>query len=152
MIIFRIFTIAFIAASVLYGSVSYPRSGACSIKIVNSAGKSVNISAETADTEVKRSAGLMYRRILGDNEGMLFVFETAEHRQFWMKNTYIPLSIAYIGKDRIINEIYDMKPLDERITYSQKPAMYALEMKQGWFARSNITAGCRLELDGCLGK
>ena len=138
-----------IFVTILSCVVSYAVNRSCGLKIINAEGKRVSIKVELADTDEKRTLGLMYRRILDDNEGMLFVFDEAAHRSFWMLNTYIPLSIAYIGKDGIINEIYDMKPLDDKITYSQKPAMYALEMKRGWFARNNIGQGAKLDLTEC---
>jgi len=149
MIIYRI-SKAVIFVTILIGVLSFATNRLCGLKIVNADGKRVSIKVELADTDGKRSLGLMYRRILDDNEGMLFVFADAAHRSFWMYNTYIPLSIAYISRDGIINEIYDMKPMDEKIVYSQKPAMYALEMKQGWFARNNIGQGAQLDLTECM--
>jgi uncharacterized membrane protein (UPF0127 family) len=144
----------FLAAAALFLAVSscgvlFAASRACVIKIINLNGKAVNVKVEVADTESRRGLGLMYRRVLDDDEGMLFVFETSDYRNFWMKNTYIPLSIAYISKEGLINEIHDMNPLDERVTRSLKPAMYALEMKRGWFARKNIYQGCKIDLREC---
>jgi uncharacterized membrane protein (UPF0127 family) len=141
-----------IFAVVLTCAALYAANRSCGLKILNAEGKRVSVNVELADTDEKRALGLMYRRVLAENEGMLFIFEEAAHRSFWMRNTYIPLSIAYIGRDGIINEIYDMKPLDEKTTYSQKPAMYALEMKQGWFARNNIGQGAKLDLTECAVK
>ncbi|MCL2026165.1 MAG: DUF192 domain-containing protein [Leptospirales bacterium] len=149
MIIYRV-SKTLIFVTILTCAVSYAANRWCSLKIVNAEGRDINIKVELADTEDKRALGLMYRRILGDNEGMLFVFDYAARRSFWMRNTYIPLSIAYIGRDGIINEIYDMKPLDEKTVDSQQPAMYALEMKQGWFARNKIGQGAKLDLTGCV--
>ena len=84
---------------------------------------------------------------------MLFIFTHEQRLNFWMKNTYIPLSIAYISIDGKINEIYDMKPLDISITYpSNLPAKYALEVNQGWFARNNISKNCRIIFNGCISK
>ncbi|MCL2026847.1 MAG: DUF192 domain-containing protein [Leptospirales bacterium] len=148
MIVFRI-SKSVIFATIFTCAVSYAANRWCSLKIMNSEGKRIAIKVELADTDSKRSLGLMYRRVLNDNEGMLFIFSDSARRSFWMQNTYIPLSIAYISKDGIINEIYDMKPLDEKIIYSQKPAMYALEMKQGWFARNKIGQGAKLDLTEC---
>lgn len=117
------------------------------MNILRADGKVVSAQVEVADNEKSRAAGLMFRRLLDENEGMLFVFKDSAIRSFWMQNTYIPLSIAYISKNMIINEIYDMKPLDTSIIYySKKPAMYALEMKQGWFDRNGITAGCKIKI------
>ena len=138
-----------IFAVILTCAASYAANRSCSLKIMNADGRRVGIKAELADTEEKRALGLMYRRVLDENEGMLFVFDDLNCRGFWMHNTYIPLSIAYIGKDGIINEIYDMKPLDEKSIFSQKPAMYALEMKKGWFLRNKIGPGAKLDFTEC---
>ncbi len=75
---------------------------------------------------------------------MLFVFESPQVQCFWMKNTLLPLSIAFIGDDGAIVNITDMKPLDERSHCSQKPVRYVLEMNQGWFAKKGIKAGSKL--------
>lgn len=84
---------------------------------------------------------------------MLFVFPGERHRRFWMKNTYLPLSIAYVNRYGIINEIYDMEPLDSSRVYpSMYPAQYAIEVNRGWFKRNNIKKGCRVLLHGCIGK
>lgn len=134
-------------------AVSYPQNRKCGISVINRDGKRVAVEAEVADTPGKRNDGLMFRRILAENEGMLFIFDDNERRSFWMRNTYIPLSIAYISSRGVINEIYHMKPLDDSVIYSsKKPARYALEMKQGWFRRNNIATGCKIELNGCLGQ
>jgi uncharacterized membrane protein (UPF0127 family) len=120
----------------------------------NSAGKEISLQIEIADTDIKRSQGLMYRRKLDTNSGMLFVFPQDQHMNFWMKNTYIPLSIAFIDKQGKISEILNMKPLDDSIIYSSKSkARYALEVNLGWFNKNSINAGCRiLNIDGCIGK
>jgi len=108
---------------------------------------------EVADTEVLRSRGLMFRRSLASDSGMLFVFDDDAPRRFWMKNTYLPLSIAYVGSNGIIHEIYDMEPLDISKTYpSAMPARYAIEAHKGWFKRHGIVPGCRVVFDGCFGK
>ena len=129
------------------------RTRSCDIAIINSRNIPVPISVEIADTEELRETGLMNRRELRPGLGMLFVFQTERRYNFWMKDTYIPLSIAYIGKNGLINEIYDMKPLDTTVTYPAKtPALYALEVTQGWFRNNNITRGCRIKFNGCFGK
>jgi uncharacterized membrane protein (UPF0127 family) len=127
--------------------------GSCEIRIINSMSKPVTLKAELALTDAEKSRGLMHRRSIPENSGMLFVFGRELELNFWMKNTYVPLSIAYIGKNGVINEIYDMKPLDASIHYpSRYPAKYALEVPKGWFAQNGVAPGCRLILDGCLGK
>ncbi|TFH42838.1 MAG: DUF192 domain-containing protein [Chrysiogenales bacterium] len=95
----------------------------------------------------------MYRTHMDRDRGMLFIFEREGILNFWMKNTHLPLSIAYIGSDGIINEMYDMKPFDVSITYpSRKPARYALEVNRGWFAANGIGRGARMIFNGCFGK
>ena len=103
------------------------------------------LTAEVATTDASRSTGLMYRRMMPDNRGMLFVFAQAEPLRFWMKNTYIPLSIAYIDEAGAIINIADMKPQTTDPHPSAKPAKYALEMNQGWFAKRGIKAGARID-------
>jgi hypothetical protein len=103
------------------------------------------VIAEVAATPDQRSTGLMYRFSLKPDHGMIFVFENAEPQGFWMKNTFIPLSIAFIGSDGHILNIADMAPQDERTHWSNGPAQYALEMRKGWFAERGISAGDRIE-------
>ncbi len=99
------------------------------------------IAAEVATTPEQRATGLMHRFSLRPDHGMLFVFERAEPQAFWMKNTFIPLSIAFIGPDGRIVNVDDMAPQDERLHWSKAPALYALEMRKGWFAERGIKAG-----------
>jgi uncharacterized membrane protein (UPF0127 family) len=96
---------------------------------------------EVASTSESRSTGLMNRFSLRTDHGMLFVFEAPQPLAFYMKNTYVPLSIAFVDqRGRIIN-IEDMRPLDESTHWSKGPALYAIEMQQGWFAAKGIAAG-----------
>jgi uncharacterized membrane protein (UPF0127 family) len=97
--------------------------------------------AEVAATPEQRSTGLMHRFSLRPDHGMLFVFERPERLSFWMRNTYIPLSIAFIGADGRIVNIEDMAPQTESSHWSRAPALYALEMRKGWFAERGIRAG-----------
>jgi uncharacterized protein len=99
------------------------------------------LTAEVATTPDQRSVGLMNRFSLKPDHGMLFVFERSEPLTFWMKNTYIALSIAFIASDGRIVNIEDMKPQTEETHYSSGPALYALEMKKGWFAERGIGPG-----------
>ncbi len=110
-------------------------------------GSSIGISAEIAATEEERAQGLMYRRELPPGKGMLFVFDRDQVMNFWMKNTLIPLSIAYISSDGLILEIHHMKPHSEAPVRSGRSARYALEVPQGWFETENIKAGDRLLLE-----
>ena len=103
--------------------------------------KGQRVVAEIAATDATRTTGLMNRFSLQPDHGMLFVFREAHPQAFWMKNTYVPLSIAFIGADGRILNIEDMAPLTESTHPSRGPALYALEMKKGWFAQHGIEAG-----------
>jgi uncharacterized protein len=103
------------------------------------------LTAEVATTVATRAVGLMRRFSLRPDHGMLFVFDAPQPLTFWMKNTYIPLSIAFIGADGRILNIEDMAPQTESAHNSRGPAMFALEMKKGWFAQFEVTAGDRVD-------
>jgi uncharacterized membrane protein (UPF0127 family) len=102
------------------------------------------IKAEVADTQQKRSRGLMMRKSLQSNSGMLFVFEQAAQHCFWMKNTLIPLTIAFLDDDGTIVTLADMEPHNESSNCPAKPIRYALEMDQGWFKAKGIKTGDRI--------
>lgn len=99
------------------------------------------IQAEIADTPQSRERGLMQRTHLCEHCGMLFVFEEAAQHGFWMKNTPLPLSIAFINTDGVILNIADMQPGTSLIHRAQGNALYALEMNRGWFAKRGIKRG-----------
>lgn len=99
------------------------------------------VTAEVATTVEQRSKGLMHRFSLRPDHGMLFVFERAQPQSFWMKNTFIPLSIAFVAADGRIINVEDMAPHDESFHRSKGPALYALEMRKGWFAERGIQSG-----------
>ncbi len=103
--------------------------------------KSSKLKAEVAADNNTRSTGLMNRFSLRPDHGMIFVFAQSEPLAFWMKNCFIPLSIAYIDSKGVIVSIVDMKPQDESTYPSGAPAMFALEMKQGWFRERGIVVG-----------
>ena len=107
--------------------------------------KGYRLVAETAATTATRTAGLMHRFSLKPDHGMLFVFDAPQPLAFWMKNTFVPLSIAFIGVDGKILNIEDMAPRTETTHPSQGLALYALEMKKGWFAERGIAAGERVD-------
>ena len=96
---------------------------------------------EVADDPHERRLGLMYRTEMPTDHGMIFIYPTEEVRGFWMKNTQIPLSIAYADKTGKIVHIADMKPNDKTSVSSLYPAQYALEVNQGWFKEHDITVG-----------
>ena len=102
------------------------------------------ISAELAADVSTRAQGLMHRKSLGPNAGMLFVFDGAAIHCMWMKNTYIPLSVAFLDAQGAIINIADMQPHSEQSHCAARPALYALEMTQGWFAQRGIKPGAKL--------
>lgn len=102
------------------------------------------IQAEVAQTHQQHSIGLMHRQSMGVNEGMLFVYQAPEIRCYWMRNTLIPLTIAFLDDDGTIVNLKDMEPRTERSNCSVKPVRYALEMNQGWFDQRGIKPGFRL--------
>lgn len=99
------------------------------------------INAEVASTYESRMQGLMYRKTLPGNEGMLFVFTEDERHCMWMKNTYVPLSVAFIDARGKIVSIHDMEPQTENSHCAAAPARFALEMSKGWFKSRGIAAG-----------
>src|ERR1700674_2874681 len=107
--------------------------------------KGHRLVAETATTAATRTIGLMHRFSLKPDHGMLFVFDAPQPLAFWMKNTFVPLSIAFIGADGRILNIEDMTPQSETTHPSRGLALYGLEMKKGWFAERAIAAGDRVE-------
>ena len=102
------------------------------------------ITAEIASTPQSRMIGLMMRERLAPNHGMVFVFDDKSQHCFWMRNTVIPLSIAFIDDDGTVVSIADMSPKSEASTCPQRPVRYALEMDQGWFAKRGVTAGTKI--------
>lgn len=100
------------------------------------------VGAEIARTPAEMSRGLMYRRALGKDRGMLFAYEAPRTLSFWMKNTRIPLDIAFLDDNGRILQIEGMRPYDEvSRTVSREPARYALEMNRGWFAANGVRVG-----------
>jgi uncharacterized membrane protein (UPF0127 family) len=102
------------------------------------------IRVEVAQTPEERGQGLMGRKHLRKDEGMLFIFETEDYHGFWMKDTFLPLSIAFIGKDGRIVWITDMKPLTLDSHVPPRPILYALEMNKGWFSSHGIKVGDKI--------
>lgn len=110
------------------------------------------LTVEVADTQEKAARGLMYRKQLKENEGMLFIFENEEPRSFWMKNTFIPLDIGYFNAKKELIDIQSMTPVTSELqtdipTYPSKgPAQYALEVPKGWFEKHKIRLKERFSL------
>jgi len=103
------------------------------------------IEAEVAANDQNRQVGLMNRRVMPPQRGMLFVFGRENTHCMWMRTTYIPLSVAFMDADGVIINIEDMQPQTESNHCAKKPARYALEMNQGWFAKRGLKAGTRLK-------
>lgn len=100
------------------------------------------LNAELAITETEIATGMMFRDKMEENEGMLFIFGRPHRTSFYMKNTYVPLSCAYIDAQGAILEIHDLKPLDEKPVYAKsEQVQYVLEVKQGWFERNGVAVG-----------
>jgi len=102
------------------------------------------IHAQVASTPQQRAIGLMHRREMPTNEGMLFVFEQPGTQCFWMKNTLLPLTAAFVADDGTVVNLADMQPQSLDSHCSTKPVRYVLEMHQGWFAKRGIQPGQRL--------
>lgn len=102
------------------------------------------IDAQVAQTPGQRQIGLMHRREMPQHEGMLFIFEQPSVQCFWMKNTLIPLTAAFVADDGSIVNLADMQPLSEKSHCSDRPVRFVLEMNQGWFDKRRIAPGYRL--------
>ncbi len=102
------------------------------------------INAQVALTPAQQSTGLMHRKEMPATEGMLFVFELPSKQCFWMKNTLIPLTAAFIKDDGTITNLADMQPQTTEAHCSTQPVRYVLEMNQGWFAKRGLRAGFKL--------
>ena len=102
------------------------------------------IEAQVAASPQERQTGLMHRKEMPAHEGMLFVFEQPATQCFWMKNTLLPLTAAFVADDGTIVNLADMKPQTDDSHCSAKPVRYVLEMNQGWFAKRGIKAGSKL--------
>jgi uncharacterized protein len=118
------------------------------VTIDTSGGKKIEVRVEIADGLLERERGLMDRTSLGEDRGMLFVFRREQPLSFWMRDTRIPLSIAYIDSKGRITDILDMKPLDDKPPHyvSSEPVQYALEVNQGFFDERGVKVGDHVEL------
>jgi uncharacterized membrane protein (UPF0127 family) len=103
------------------------------------------IEAQVASTPAQREIGLMFRQDMATHEGMLFVFEQPQKQCFWMKNTLLPLTAAFVEEDGTIVNLADMKPQSTQSHCSDQPVRFVLEMNQGWFAKRNIKKGFKLK-------
>jgi uncharacterized membrane protein (UPF0127 family) len=117
------------------------------VRIITSDGKTVYLQAEYAVTPESQEKGLSNRQSMPENNGMIFIFPQEGQLAFWMKDTFIPLSIAFVAKDGRIVDIQDMQPQTLDYHIPPTPYMYALEVNQGWFKRHGVRVGDRLEFD-----
>ena len=102
------------------------------------------IDTQIAQTPQQREIGLMFRKEMPQAEGMIFVFEQPATQCFWMRNTILPLTAAFVADDGRIVNLVDMQPMTENSHCSLEPVRYVLEMNQGWFAKKNIKKGAKL--------
>ncbi|MBN8752150.1 MULTISPECIES: DUF192 domain-containing protein [Variovorax] len=102
------------------------------------------IDTQIAQTPLQREIGLMFRKEMPQAEGMIFVFEQPATQCFWMRNTILPLTAAFVADDGRIVNLVDMQPMTENSHCSLEPVRYVLEMNQGWFAKKNIKKGAKL--------
>ncbi|MGA8516040.1 MAG: DUF192 domain-containing protein [Burkholderiaceae bacterium] len=102
------------------------------------------IDAQVAQTPMQRQIGLMWRKTMPQPEGMLFIFEQPSKQCFWMMNTLLPLTAAFVADDGTVVNLVDMQPQTTDSHCSAKPVRYVLEMNQGWFAKKGIKAGAKL--------
>jgi uncharacterized membrane protein (UPF0127 family) len=116
------------------------------IALIDGAGKGTELTAELARTAAERSRGLMFREEMEEDRGMLFVFGGETSTGFWMKDTKIPLTVAFIASDGVVLETQDMEPLSTALHRPAQPYRYALEVNQGWFERHRLGAGDRVEI------
>lgn len=113
---------------------------------ISQAETSHEITVEVAATISQRQQGLMLRQELAEDAGMLFLFAEDVRIGFWMRNTYVPLDIAYIGADGRVQEIRQAKPLDETVLTPAEPYRYVVEVNQGWFQRHGLGVGAQVKL------
>lgn len=128
------------------GSLAKPLDEVWRIVIHNAQGKDVVLDCEVARTEKEKERGLMFRKFLGKNRGMIFVYNKPAEMNFWMQNTVLPLSIAYVHEKLFISSIHDMKPLSLDIISSDIPVLYAIEVNEGWFRTHQILSGSKITI------
>ncbi len=133
--------IAFVSVLLCALTMATPAWSAADLPVTTLTVNGHKIVVEVVTTPEQRAKGLMNRFSLQPDHGMLFVFEAPQPLSFWMRNTFIPLSIAFVDSGGKIVNIEDMKPQDESSHWSRGFALYAIEMKQGWFAAKGIGPG-----------
>jgi len=138
-------TFAVTAFALLLGAAAQAQDAPQKLETVQLSAGMHLIQAQLARTPDERSIGLMFRPTMPTNEGMLFAFEVPGQQCFWMKNTLLPLSAAFVADDGSIVNIEDMKPQTLDSHCSTKPVRFVLEMNQGWFAKRGLKAGSKLQ-------
>lgn len=108
--------------------------------------KDLNLEVEYAKTPQQRARGLMFRKDLCEDCGMLFLFTPPRRASMWMKNTFVPLDVAFIDRDGVITDIKPLQPHDLTSVGASTKVMYALEMNQGWFAKNKIKVGDQIRV------
>jgi len=124
-----------------------PASDGATVEVKTAAGNTLRVQVEVARTEQERARGLMFRRSLAPDAGMLFAMPADDDWAFWMKNTLIPLDLIYADRDGVVvGVIEDARPLDEASRRVGKPSRYVLEVNGGWCRKHGVGAGARLTL------
>ena len=132
-------------ATLLLGAAAHSQDGPQKLAAIQLSAGMHLIQAELARTPDEHSIGLMFRKSMATNEGMLFAFDAPRQQCFWMKNTLLPLSAAFVADDGSIVNIEDMKPQTLDSHCSSKPVRFVLEMNQGWFAKRGFKAGSKIQ-------
>lgn len=132
--------------AVLFASATFAREPQPKLNTIPIEINDIEIEVEVASSNYQRNRGLSYRKHLATNAGMLFVYQKPQQLIFTMRETSIPLSIAFISEDLVIIEILKMQPWAQENYPASQPARYALEVNQGWFERNGIKAGDRLQM------
>jgi uncharacterized membrane protein (UPF0127 family) len=125
-------------------SACHPRQGS-GLPVVDLRLGEFKVKAEVASTVIDQETGLMFRTRMDENNGMIFVFPDSTLRAFWMRNTYLPLSVAFFDAHGVLLNVEDMQPQTDTPHWSSGLAKYALEMNQGWFQKRGIVAGVKVE-------
>jgi len=136
--------VAVFALALLYATAAWPQGQPQDLPATTLHVGMHNIRAQLAQTPQQRQIGLMFRQSMPNHEGMLFVFEQPATQCFWMRNTLIPLSAAFLSEDGTVVNLVDMKPQSDDSHCSTRPVRYVLEMNQGWFAKRGVKAGTRI--------
>jgi len=142
--VFLLFLLLFVLSFACAGEKAQAKLPVTELIIAKADGSRVLVRAELALTADEQARGLMFRKSVKPGEGMLFVFKYDKILSFWMKNTIVPLSIAYIDKDGVIREIYDMQPGNLSPVQSKRSLRYALEVPSGYFESEGIQPGDRI--------